>query len=72
MKLTVKFAARLDEQPNDVVRRASLAAKPYWDIERARLGDTRKVPVEVIVNGYPVAKKEIVDGTASCRTWSST
>src|SRR5207245_5809511 len=38
--------------------------KPYWDIERARLGDSREVPVEVIVNGYPVAKQNIVaDGT---------
>jgi hypothetical protein len=60
VKLTVKFAARLEEQPNDAIRKAPLAAKPYWDIERARIGDTRKVPVEVIVNGYPVAKKEIV------------
>ena len=28
--------------------------KPYWDLERARIGETRKVPVEVIVNGQPV------------------
>ena len=36
-----------------------LDEKPYWDLERARIGDTRKVPVEVIVNGQPVAKTEI-------------
>jgi hypothetical protein len=34
--------------------------KPYWSVERARVGKTRMVPVEVIVNGYPVARKEIL------------
>jgi hypothetical protein len=33
--------------------------KPYWDIERARLGASREVPVELLLNGYPVAKKNI-------------
>jgi hypothetical protein len=32
---------------------------PYWHIERARLGKTRQVPVELIVNGEPVAKKMV-------------
>lgn len=31
--------------------------KPYWHVERARIEGTREVPVEVIVNGKPVAKK---------------
>jgi hypothetical protein len=36
----------------------------YWDIERARIDGSRKVPVELIVNGYPVAKTIIeADGT---------
>src|SRR5262249_39763680 len=36
----------------------------YWDIERARIGSTRNVPVELILNGYPVARQEILaDGT---------
>lgn len=30
---------------------------PYWDIERARIGDSRDVKVELIVNGYPVDSK---------------
>src|SRR5690606_13442180 len=39
-------------------------AKPYWHLERARIGDTRKVPVEVIVNGEVAARKEIeADGS---------
>jgi hypothetical protein len=64
VKVTAKIAARLNEQPNPALQKLDYAKKPYWDIERARLGDTRQVPVEVIVNGYPVAKKNIMaDGT---------
>src|SRR5262249_6380246 len=37
---------------------------PYWELERARIGKSRKVPLEVIVNGLPVARKEIAaDGS---------
>src|SRR5438876_645201 len=43
---------------------ATIDSKPYWHLEKARMGDTRKVPVEVVVNGFPVAKTEITaDGT---------
>jgi hypothetical protein len=60
IKVTAKVAARLNEQPNSALRNLDYAKKPYWDIERARIGDTREVPVEVIVNGYPAAKLNIV------------
>jgi hypothetical protein len=41
-----------------------LAQKPYWDLERARIGETRKVPVEVVVNGEPAGKAELTaDGS---------
>jgi hypothetical protein len=33
---------------------------PWWHLERARIGDTRKVAVEVVMDGKPVATKEIV------------
>jgi hypothetical protein len=37
---------------------------PYWHLERARIGTTREVPVELVVNGKPIARKNIVaDGT---------
>ncbi len=56
--------AEADAGDRDASARRRWNAKPYWDIERARIGDTRKVPVEVVVNGQPVARKEIVaDGT---------
>ncbi len=60
VEVTAKVAARLAEQPNPALGNLDYAKQPYWDIERARIGDTREVPVEVIVNGYPVAKKNIV------------
>jgi hypothetical protein len=42
----------------------TFTSKPYWHIEKARIDGTRKVPVEVVVNGYPVARKEIIaDGS---------
>lgn len=60
VKVTAKVAARLNEQPNPALQKLDYAKKPYWDIERARIEATREVPVEVIVNGYPVAKRNIV------------
>src|SRR5262249_11089483 len=46
------------------IRSAPLHAKPYWDLERARIGGTRTVPVQVVVNGVAVAQKAVpADGT---------
>jgi hypothetical protein len=60
VKVSATVAARLNEQPNPVLRNLDYSKQPYWDIERARIGGGRKVSVEVIVNGYPVAKRDIV------------
>ncbi len=60
VKVTARVAARVNEQPDPALQKRDYAKKPYWDIERSRIADTREVPVEVIVNGYPVAKKNIV------------
>ncbi len=43
----------------DRIRNAPWTQKPYWDLERARIGDSRRVPVELVVNGVAVARKEI-------------
>jgi hypothetical protein len=75
VKLTAKIAALLPEQldanlraqraPREAAQRRGDARfdanyrRPYWHLERARIGDTRTVPVEVIVNGQAVARKEI-------------
>lgn len=55
----VDFAAWLDEKVNPIVRGKSQQEKPYWHIERARVGDSRMVPVELLVNGRPVARKNV-------------
>lgn len=57
--VTAKVAALLDSQERGDIRKRRYADKPYWDIERARIEGTRRVPVELIVNGYPVARQEI-------------
>ena len=59
VRVTASVAARLDEEPNPRLTDRPYSQKPYWDIERARIDGTREVPVELIVNGYPVAKKTI-------------
>jgi hypothetical protein len=58
--VTARVAARLDERPNEVIGKLRRDQKPYWDLERARIGSSREVPVELIVNGAPVDKKNIV------------
>ncbi len=59
IKLTAQVAALLNETPDPEIKARPLNAKPFWDIERARVSGTRSVPVEVLVNGAPVAKKII-------------
>ncbi|HUS35201.1 MAG TPA: CehA/McbA family metallohydrolase, partial [Verrucomicrobiae bacterium] len=64
VKLTAQVAARLNEQPNPDLQKRPYDQKPYWDVERARIGSTRTVAVEAIVNGKPVGHTEIqADGT---------
>jgi hypothetical protein len=64
VKVTLRAAAKLDEQPNDALRQLKYDEKPYWALERARIGASREVPVELIVNGAPVAVQKLVaDGT---------
>lgn len=60
VRVTAKVAALLGDKPDEVLRKRPYTEKPYWDIERARVADTRTVPVEVIVNGVPVGRTNIV------------
>jgi hypothetical protein len=62
VKVTAQVAAHLDTTPTAearAIRSRPLDQKPYWDLERARIDDSRKIPVEVIVNGRPVARTEV-------------
>ena len=66
-------AAFLEEKPRDDIRTKPLDVKPYWHVERARVGDTRNVPVELIVNGVTVAKSTIkADGSIQDVTFDYT
>lgn len=74
-KVKVEFdvSALLAEAPSaetETIRKRRLDEKPYWNLERCRIGETRTVPVEVIVNGYPVATKELLaDGSEKSMTF---
>ncbi len=62
VKVNFDVAALLAEQPTpetEKIRSARLDSKPYWHIERCRIGETRKVPVEIIRNGVVVDRREI-------------
>lgn len=64
VKVTAKVAARLDEKADPKFRNLRVDQKPYWDIERARLGTSREVAVECLVNGEAVARQNLLaDGT---------
>lgn len=67
VEVRASVAALLEPQPTpetERIRKSSLYQKPYWDLERARIGTTRRVPLEVVVNGAPVARQEILaDGS---------
>jgi len=54
--------ALLEEKPTELtesIRGRRLDDKPYWHVERCRIGETRNVPVEIIVNGEVVATREL-------------
>ena len=65
--ISCDVAALLSEKPTPeglAIRKKRLDEKPYWHIERCRLGETRRVPVELIVNGDAVERREIeADGS---------
>jgi hypothetical protein len=67
VKVTAKVAAYLEPEPSAQtkdLRKRRLDEKPYWDIERTRVEKTRKVPVELVVNGHAVARREVTaDGS---------
>jgi hypothetical protein len=63
VKVTAKVIANLPAIQSETARRIAaspLAQQPYWHIERARMGTSRNVPVELIVNGVPVDTAVVV------------
>lgn len=63
VKVSAKVLARLPEEQDligSIIAAKPFFEQPFWHIERARLGKTRKVKVELIVNGVAVQSREIV------------
>ncbi len=59
LEVKVRAAALLEDKPRNDIRKKAWDQKPYWHVERARVGDSRKVPVELIVNGKSVETQQI-------------
>jgi hypothetical protein len=62
LDIQVRAAAFLTSEQDEIG--AIIAARnpyqsPYWHVERARVGQSRTVPVELIVNGKVVEKKVV-------------
>jgi len=63
VKITAKIAAYLPEAQDAngaAIANSPLSNQPYWSVERARLGKSRKVAVELIANGEVVDSSVIV------------
>ncbi len=64
VRATVRLAALLDALPDQSMKARPYDQKPYWTVERARIGDSNQITVELVVNGTAVARKQVVaDGT---------
>ena len=59
VRVTANVAALLGDAPDERLRTLPYDEKPYWDLERARIGNTRKVPLELVINGEAVARQEV-------------
>jgi len=63
VKITASVVANLPDQQDETgarIAESPVSQQPYWHIERARIGTTRKVRVELIVNGFAVDTTEVV------------
>ncbi|HEY0053834.1 MAG TPA: CehA/McbA family metallohydrolase [Pedobacter sp.] len=62
VNITARVTANLPRQQSQsglAIAQSALTEQPYWNIERARIGQTQKVYVELIVNGEPADSIEI-------------
>ena len=60
----VAFLPEKQDAAGAAIASRKMDEQPYWNIERARIGSSRKVKVELLANGEPVDAREIIaDGT---------
>jgi hypothetical protein len=73
VQVTASLATFLTATPTEEalqIKNRRLDEKPYWHIERSRIGTSRTVPVELIVNGQAVAKQDLTaDGNWNDLHW---
>jgi len=63
VKITAKVIASLPEKQTEkgaAIANSALTEQPYWSIERARIGTSQKVKVQLIVNGEVADSTEIL------------
>lgn len=63
VKISANVVANLSVDQNDngkAIAHRNLAEQPYWHIERSRIGKSRNVRVELLINGVPVDTTEII------------
>ena len=66
----INAAARLETTPREDIRGRRFSEQPFWHLERARIGQSRTVTVELIGNGIPVAQTTLLaDGSVSKLTF---
>jgi hypothetical protein len=53
------LAQQQSEEGSSIARRPQ-DQQPYWHIERARVGKTRNVKIELLANGVPVERQEVL------------
>jgi hypothetical protein len=76
VRVECDFAARLEPEPTsetEALRKLGPMDKPYWHLERARIGRTRNVLVEWVVNGLPVESRAVpADGSVQALAFEFT
>ncbi|MEP7106523.1 MAG: CehA/McbA family metallohydrolase [Ferruginibacter sp.] len=67
INIRAKVVANLSPEQDEaeaIMAHKPMDQQPYWNIQRARIGTSRKVPVELVVNGKAVDTIEILaDGS---------
>ena len=58
--VSARVAAMLDSIPHPDIQNLPYSQEPYWNVERARIGEGREIPVELVVNGKVFASKSVV------------
>ena len=58
--VTAQVAALLPEGPDPAIGKLDFRRKPYWHLERARIENSREVPIELVVNGESAGVRSIL------------